>query len=193
MLGSSWRARLREDLTGWQGVVAVLPAVLTYVLAAGGLQITGATLGEWEWEGGEPNNLGKIAGILLFTISHGFLPTLLFGLAWKIGGQFPVTFWLALGTLYGVPTLALAWETGWLPLLGVALHLLLSKRGTRAWLAVEYGCTSFFLLLFLGNFEGLFPWGALALLLQGSVLLLMHLTVRHLWIRQSPQEAPAPR
>lgn len=91
-----------------------------------------------------------------------------------------------LGVVYGIPIWILAEQTGWLGLVGAAAH------GTRRWVAIEYGSSSFCLMLFLMTYEGgLFPSGLFALAFQAGVLLAMHLTVRHLWIDDPASESPA--
>lgn len=181
---SDWRRRIREDLKGWQGLYAALPAVVTYALAAVGLRLTGTTLGEVA--GDPPTAFEALGTVTMFTACYGFGVAGLFGLAWRLARGLGFGFWFwgwfALGVLYGLPVYVLASETGWLSLLGAAVHIVMAPRGTRMWTAIEYGSSSFCLMLFLLVYEsGLFPLGLLALVFQVVVLLLMHLTVRHLW------------
>lgn len=188
---SDWRSRIRQDLEGWQGFQAVLPAVVTYVLSAIGLRLTGTTLGEtWSGPSGGWEGFGFVA---VYTVFHGFLPAALFGLGWKmmrtIGGWGG---WVMLGVVYGIPIWILAEQTGWLGLVGAAAHVTMARRGTHRWVAIEYGSSSFCLMLFLMTYEGgLFPSGLFALAFQAGVLLAMHLTVRHLWIDDPASESPA--
>lgn len=179
---SDLRRRIREDLRGWRGLHAALPAVVTYALAAVGLRLTGTTLGEGV---GDPLTAFEALGtVTIFTACYGFGVAGLFGLAWRLvrGLGFWFWGWFTLGAVYGLPVYVLASETGWLSLLGAAVHLVMAPRGTRMWTAIEYGSSSFCLMLFLMVYEGgLFPLGLLALAFQVVVLLLMHLTVRHLW------------
>lgn len=190
---SDWRRRIREDLKGWQGLYAALPAVVTYALAAVGLRLTGTTLGEWV--GDPPTAFEALLWVTIFTACFGFGVAGLFGLAWKLARGlrgFWFQGWFVLGVVYGLPVYVLASETGWLSLLGAAVHLVLAPRGTRMWTAIEYGSSSFCLMLFLGIYEiGLFPLGLLALAFQVVVLLLMHLTVRHLW--EGAPDASSPK
>lgn len=186
-----WRHRIRLDLEGWQGLQAVLPAVVTYTLSAIGLRLAGTTLGDSS--GGPFGGLEAFGFVAVFTVFHGFLPAALFGLVWRMwrsmGG---IWGWLTLGTLYGVPIWILAEQTGWIGLLGAAAHVAMAPRGTRRWVGIEYGSSSFCLMLFLIGYEGgLFPGGLFALAFQAGLLLVMHLTVRHLWIDHPASESPA--
>ena len=69
--------------------------------------------------------------------------------------------WLGLAALLGIPVLILAAETSWLSLLGFLVHLLMSPRGTRLWLSIEYGFSAFCLLTFRAFYQdvALFPLG----------------------------------
>lgn len=182
-LPERWRERIREDLSGWSGPHAVLPAVSTYVLAAIGAEIAGVRL-PGETEMGASTVVGEMGFVAVYTLFHGFLPVVLIGIFWRsLRGQIGFMAVLFLVTLYGFPVLLLASATGWIPLLGIAVQLLLEPRGGRAWVAIEYGSSSFCYMLFLMAFEGrLFPWGLPVLLFQAAVLLTMHLTARHLWM-----------
>ena len=188
---SAWWRRARRDLEGWQAVEAVLPAVVTYVLSALGMALTGTTI-ESEWEGGAPGAVGHFLFVAVYTLFFGLLPAFMFGLLWKtwrtLGGFWG---WLLLGTLYGAPIWILAEQTGWLGVLGVLVHGAFAPRGMRPWIAIEYGTSSFCLMLFVGSLEGgLFPLGLIALAFQAAILLLMHLTVRHLWVDEPATAGP---
>lgn len=84
----------------------------------------------------------------------------------------------------GIPVLVLAAETSWLSLSGFLVHALMSPKGTRLWLSIEYGFSAFCLLTFRAFYQdvALFPWGLPVLVFQAAVLLLMAKYTRHLWI-----------
>ena len=112
--------------------------------------------------------------------SAGFLPFLMFS----------GFIYLHMGFWYGVPTLLLAYSTEWLTIPVAILHILLAKRGTRTWLFLEYGSTSFSLLLFLFIFSGkeFFPYGVLVMLFQISLLTIVDWKGRDLWLKLGSEE-----
>ena len=177
----AWWARTIEQLTRPQVLATVAPAVVTYVTSAVGLYFTDFTL--VELDAGSPGIFGAAFGVVLFTLSYALVPVGM-GYAWSVDRELGFMAWLGLGGLLGIPVLILAAETSWLSLLGFVAHLLMAPRGTRLWLAVEYGFSAFCLLTFLAFYQdvALFPWGLPVLVLQAGVLLLMAKYTRELWV-----------
>ena len=181
-LPEPWPQQIREDLSGWSGPHAMLPAVVTYVLAAIGAEIMGVRLPD-DGDPGGSTVVVDMGFVVVYTVFHAILPVILIGVFWReLQGRIGFMAILFLVLAYGTPVLFLAEVTGWIPLLGILVALLLEPRGGRAWVAIEYGSSSFCYMLFLMAFEGrLFPWGLPVLLFQAALLLIMHLTARRLW------------
>ena len=173
--------RMIEQLTRPQVLATVAPAVVTYVMSAVGLSFTEFTL--VELDAGSPGILEAAFGVALFTSCYALVPVGM-GYAWSVDRELGFMAWLGLGGLLGIPFLILAAETSWLSLLGFVAHLLMAPRGTRLWLAVEYGFSAFCLLTFLAFCQdvALFPWGLPVLVFQAGVLLLMAKYARAWWV-----------
>ena len=93
--------------------------------------------------------------------------------------------YLHIGLWYGIPAITLAFMTEWLTIPVAVIHIALAKKGTRIWVFLEYGSTSFALLLFLVVFsaEELFPVGLLVALFQILLLTLVDWKGRGLWMK----------
>lgn len=182
-------ARLHFDR---QRLEDLLPVVITYVTSAIGLRFSGAD------QVAPDGDSGVLAGVLMVatvTLSHVVIPVLLFGVARRLIGDRdkPSLLWLSfcMTIWFGTPTLLLAAVCGWLSLPAAAAHIAFGRRGTRLWLAVEYGSTSFALLLFVLAFSHLplVPWGLPVVVFQASVLTLVRPLASGLWIGRSEQTA----
>ena len=173
--------RTIEQLTRPQVLATVAPAVVTYVTSAVGLYFTDFTL--VELDAGSPGILGAAFGVMLFTLSYAVVPVGM-GYAWSSDRELGFMGWVGLAGLLGIPVLILAAETSWLSLVGFLVHALMSPKGTRLWLSIEYGFSAFCLLTFRAFYQdvALFPWGLPVLVLQAAVLLLMAKYARELWI-----------
>ena len=176
-----WWIRTLEQLTRPQVLATVAPALVTYVMSAVGLHSTEFTLVELDV--GSPSILEAAFGVALFTLCYALVPVGM-GYAWSSDRELGFMAWLGLTGLLGIPVLVLAAETGWLSLLGFLVHLLMAPRGTRLWLAIEYGFSAFCLLTFRAFYQNvvLFPWGLPVLVLQAGVLLLMAKYSREWWV-----------
>ena len=181
----AWRVRTIEQLTRPQVLATIAPALVTYVTSAVGLYFTDFTL--VELDAGSPGILGAAFGVVLFTLSYALVPVRM-GYAWSSDRELGFMGWLGLAALLGIPVLILAAETSWLSLLGFLVHLLMSPRGTRLWLSIEYGFSAFCLLTFRAFYQdvALFPLGLPVLVFQAAVLLLMAKYARDLWIDEGP-------
>ena len=67
----------------------------------------------------------------------------------KGGDLYGCLLYLYTGAWFGVPIVELAARTGWVSLGAAAVHLFAARPGERHWVFVEYGSTSFALLLLL--------------------------------------------
>lgn len=91
---------------------------------------------------------------------------------------------------FGVPILALASKTGPMSLIAAAIHLVFARRQERHWVFVEYGSTSFALLLFVLNFGGAHFYVALPIVLfQTLMLTLLAVWGRPLVLTEETSEA----
>ena len=146
----------------------------------------------------------------LFTLTHCVVPVFFYfpfvsaivamkkqmkTVGWASAGLLPFLMfsgfvYLHMGFWYGGPALVLAFSTEWLTIPVAALHILLAKRGTRTWLFLEYGSTSFSLLLFLFIFSGeeFFPYGVLVMLFQILLLTIVDWKGRDLWLKLGQEE-----
>ena len=178
-----------------------LPVVGTYLSAALGLTL---------FEDGHVARFKMqespllLAGIVpMLTVSHAVLPVFFFrafldGLAHfrsimrpDAAGRmfrvyvrvFRVVVCLGMGVWLAVPAIALAYLTGWLSLAWAAFHVVLARRGTRAWTFITYGSSSMALLLWVVCFsaEGLFPLGIVVVVLQALLLTILDRFARHKW------------
>ena len=97
-----------------------------------------------------------------------------------------------MGLWYGFPSLALAWMTGWLTIPAAVIHIALARKGTRTWVFLEYGSTSFALLLFLVMFSGekLLPNGILVVIFQIFLLTIVDWKGRGLWVKEPENDKP---
>ena len=91
--------------------------------------------------------------------------------------------YLHMGIWYGVPSIALAFFTGWLTIPVAIVHIALAKKGTRTFVFLEYGSTSFALLLFLIMFSAakIFPLGLWVVFFQILLLTIVDWKGRDLW------------
>lgn len=178
---------------------AAIPVSATYAAAAIGLTWFG---------GGLTENFSRMISpligvpvVILFTLTHAVLPVFFYrhflnalnrveGSEIKpearlIAGAARGFVGLHMAVWFGIPIVALAALTGWLSLAWAAGHLALARRGTRAWVFVEYGSTSMALLLFVVYFSGerLFPWGMGVVVLQSLLLTVLDWKAREQWIR----------
>ena len=182
---ADWRQRAQRELAWRRLLVTALPAIVTYSIAVVTLR---SQEGLIETEGGPASGFGAILMLVVFTLGHGVFIVTALGFAYsQEEGRIGFMAWVMLALLYGIPTLAFAWEADFWPLAGLGLHVFLAKRGTRIWVVLEYGLCSFFLLLFLASFDriALFPWGIPGVVFQGFVLYLMAIFARPLWVRES--------
>lgn len=167
-----------------------LPVAITYVLAAVELQARITS----KMELGQPPTwafLWLFVVILLFTLLVTAGPVWAFAEMHKRKWRDRALFFVGMGLFYGLPIVLVALIiSGWLISLGAALHVLLARRASRAWVFLEYGSTSFglFLLLMFAPLA-LFPWGILVAIAQGLLLALVELKFRPLWIDQPPDVA----
>ena len=92
---------------------------------------------------------------------------------------------LHMGFWFGIPSIALAFYTGWLTIPLAVIHIACSKKGTRTWVFLEYGSTSFALLLFFMLFSvaDIFPMGILVAILQILLLTILDWKARPLWLK----------
>ena len=97
-----------------------------------------------------------------------------------------------MGLWYGAPSLALAWMTGWLTIPAAVIHIALARKGTRTWVFLEYGSTSFALLLFVMWFSGenLLPNGILVVIFQICLLTIIDWKGRGLWVQKPEKDNP---
>jgi hypothetical protein len=133
-----------------------------------------------ELDVGPTGILGAAFGGTLFTGGYA-LVTAGMGYAWSSDRELGFMAWLGLTGLLGISVLAA--ETSGLSLLGFLVHPLMSRRGTRLWLAVEYGFSAFCLLTFRAFYQNLalFSWELPVLVLEAGVLLLMAKYARDWW------------
>lgn len=81
-------------------------------------------------------------------------------------------FFVHTGFWFGLPIIFLAFLSGWLNLIWAAVHIALARPGHRITMFIEYGATSFALLLFLGGYTEarFFPYGLLIVVAQAAML-----------------------
>lgn len=170
---------------------ALVPVLITYGLAAVGtaiidpVKIDQRTIGlDTLLDDGGPAE--SLLPALLLTIGIAVAPPFLCGAVVRgvrRESRSPtVGECVALGVWFGFPIMMLSLHAGWFCLLAVAAHLAMS-RGERLWVFVEYGSTSFALLLFLAVFGNRwYPWGLLVVLLQAPLLTLMAVWGRKLFV-----------
>lgn len=168
---------------------AFVPVLITYSMAAiGGAYLersASATGSDAVTSGSDFGDLlGLSVGAVVFTVGHLGIPLFVYFAsiesepdANKLPGCFV---YLCTGAWFGTPIILLAISTGWLSLAAAAVHLALAPRRERHWVFVEYGSTSFALLLFVLNFgDQVFPWGLPVVVLQSLLL-----TVAVVWGRK---------
>jgi hypothetical protein len=174
---------------------ALVPVLITYCLAAAGtaiidpVKIDQRTIGlDTLLDDAGPTE--SLLPALLLTIGIAVVPPFLCG-AFVRGvrreARSPtVGECVALGVWFGFPIMILSLHAGWFCLLAVAAHLAMARGGERLWVFVEYGSTSFALLLFLAVFgDRWYPWGLLVVLLQAPLLTLMAVWGRKLFVVES--------
>ena len=180
---------------------SLVPVGVTYSAALIGIQYYSGERFAFESPGG-------LAGLLIvpfFTLTHCVVPVFFYfifvsaiqGMKKKMhaGGTNPVMLvpfllfsgfvYLHIGLWYGIPAITLAFMTEWLTIPVAVIHIALAKKGTRIWVFLEYGSTSFALLLFLVVFsaEELFPVGLLVALFQILLLTVVDWKGRGLWMK----------
>ncbi len=177
---------------------AAVPVVATYASVAIGLAWSDGGLGAEFSHLISP--LVGVPVVLLFTCTHAVLPVFFYQRYLDTlqrvtpTGQGPSAnlmvaamrrfVGLHMAVWFGIPILALAFLTGWLSLAWAAGHLVLAKRGSRAWVFVEYGSTSMALVLFVVCFSGdnLFPWGLGVVVMQALLLTILDWKAREQWV-----------
>jgi len=181
---------------------SLLPVGLTYSAALLGIEFGLSTEIEID-----RNNLNGALGLLivpLFTATHCVFPVFFYfifaAVIMAIKGEmkkesnigaklfflvFSGFVFLHMGFWFGIPTIALAFFTGWLTIPLALVHIALSKKGTRTFVFLEYGSTSFALLLFfmLFSVEDIFPLGIIVAMLQILLLTLVDWKGRPLWLK----------
>ncbi|MCH2180435.1 MAG: hypothetical protein MK108_00380 [Mariniblastus sp.] len=192
---------------------SLIPVGLTYSAALIGIEYFSAEGFEFS-SGDQVGALGLLL-VPLFTLTHCVVPVFFYfvfvsaiysmkkrtsAIGWSSATLVPFLMftgfvYLHLGFWYGIPTLILAFSTEWLTIPVAIIHILLAKKGTRTWVFLEYGSTSFSLLLFLFMFSGeaFFPYGVLVMLFQILLLTIVDWKGRDLWLNlgkeKSGQEA----
>lgn len=183
---------------------ALPPVLVTYALAAAGC-LYGLAVPVQRGDIPLPVGAGVI---LLFTVTHAVGPVFFyrrFAPLTELTRYLPGSAGAAkvqrfagcflhvhMGFWYGVPTLALAAMTGGFSLLGFAVHWLLAPRGTRTWVFLQYGSTSFALLLFTAIFSpaSVFPWGLAVVAFQSALLTVMEVKGRAMWVGEGSEGGP---
>lgn len=164
---------------------AFVPVVATYLLTIVSFQLWGNT----SWDETKSIDVGTA---LLFTLSHGVLPVFLYRAFGKLKPTNPFAYISVphMAIWFGAPIAVLASMTGWLSLIGPIIHLLLAKRGERAWVFIEYGSTSMALLMFLLTFstEAMFPMGIFVAFGQAILLDIVGTLGRGLWVDELAQD-----
>ena len=180
---------------------SLVPVGVTYSAALIGIQYYSGERFEFE----SPAGLAGLLIVPLFTLTHCVVPVFFYfifvsaihGMKKKLraGAANPAMLvpfllfsgfiYLHIGLWYGIPAIALAFMTEWLTIPVAVIHIALAKKGTRTWVFLEYGSTSFALLLFLLVFsaEELFPVGLLVALFQILLLTLVDWKGRGLWMK----------
>ena len=181
---------------------SLLPVGLTYSAALLGVEFGLSTEIEIE-----RNNLNGALGLLIvpfFTATHCVFPVFFYfffaaviaalrtGIKEETDIKAKLFFlvfsgfvFIHMGFWFGIPTIALAFFTGWLTIPLAIVHVAFSKKGTRTFVFLEYGSTSFALLLFfiLFSAEDIFPLGVLVGMLQILLLTLVDWKARPLWLQ----------
>ncbi|MCY3020515.1 MAG: hypothetical protein NTW87_15955 [Planctomycetota bacterium] len=133
--------------------------------------------------------------MLLFTATHGVVPVFFYSVFLRnkeVPGCGKAFVYLHMGLWYGAPAAALALQVHWLPLVGAAAHVALSRSGTRAWRFLQYGSASLSLLLFLlllGGFKQPVPlwFMILAAVCQCLLLSVAGAFGRKLWVQDKEE------
>lgn len=180
---------------------SLVPVGVTYSAALIGIQYYSGERFEFE----SPAGLAGLLIVPLFTLTHCVVPVFFYFIFvsaihgmkknMRAGAANPAMLvpfllfsgfiYLHIGLWYGIPAIALAFMTEWLTIPVAVIHIALAKKGTRTWVFLEYGSTSFALLLFLLVFsaEELFPVGLLVALFQILLLTLVDWKGRGLWMK----------
>ena len=157
---------------------AIVPAALTYVLAAIGA-LTDFS-GTPQLEGLAP--AASVSFVLLFTVGFAVLPAFFHAAACasNIRGPF-----LALHILawYGISIVGLASQTGWLSLAAPALNIATAPKERRTWVFLQHGATSYALLFFITSFsrDALFPGGIVVVLGQSLLMAFVEAAAEPWW------------
>ena len=180
---------------------SLVPVGVTYSAALIGIEYFSGDVIEFE----SPGGMVGLFIVPLFTLTHCVVPVFFYFVfvsaiagmkkMRRLGGSSPVMLvpfllfsgfiYLHIGLWYGIPTIALAWMTEWLTIPVAIIHVAIAQKGTRTWVFLEYGSTSFALLLFFVVFsaEELFPIGLLVALFQILLLTLVDWKGRGLWMQ----------
>ncbi|MCY3020512.1 MAG: hypothetical protein NTW87_15940 [Planctomycetota bacterium] len=149
-------------------------------------------------EATEPREMPLPAALglmLLFTASHGVGPVFFYSVFLRNKeppGCVKAFVYLHMGLWYGAPAVGLAFQVHWLPLVGAAAHVALSRSGTRTWRFLQYGSASLSLLLFLlltGGFKKPVPlwFMILAAVCQCLLLSIAGAFGRKLWVQDKEE------
>ena len=189
---------------------SLIPVGLTYSAALIGIEFLSAEA--FEFSGRDQIGALGLLVVPLFTLTHCVVPVFFYfifvsaiysmkqktsAVGWNLASLLPFLMfsgfvYLHLGFWYGVPTLILAFSTEWLTIPVAIIHILLAQKGTRTWVFLEYGSTSFSLLLFLLIFsgDGFFPYGILVMLFQILLLTVVDWIGRDLWLNLGKEKSP---
>lgn len=185
---------------------SLVPVGLTYSAALIGIKYFGFGNSEFT----STNLPSGIVGLLvvpLFTLTHCVVPVFFYFIfvaaiqgmrqGMKSTAVRPQTFafflvfsgfvYLHMAIWYGVPAIVLVYFTGWLSIPIAIVHIALAKKGTRTFVFLEYGSTSFALLLFFFMFSAseIFPLGLVVAFFQIMLLTVVDWKGRDLWAKLS--------
>ena len=185
---------------------SLVPVGLTYSAALIGIEYFSGF--QIEMDGDNETRLIGLFLVPLFTLTHCVVPVFIYfkfvaaihGMKERLNsaGSIPAMFasflvflvfsgfiYLHLGLWYGLPTIVLGFMTDWLTIPVAIIHVALAKKGTRTWVFLEYGSTSFALLFFviLFSVDEIFPIGILVALFQILLLTIVDWKGRGLWMK----------
>lgn len=184
---------------------SLVPVGLTYSAALIGIEYFSGF--QIEMDGDNETRLIGLFAVPLLTLTHSVLPAFLYFPFFAVihamkkrlnsAGSIPAMFasflvflffsgfcYLHLGFWFGVPTIVLGFITDWLTIPVAIIHVALAKKGTRTWGYLEYGSTSFALLLFVFFFSAdIFPIGFLVAMFQIMLLTIVDWKGRRLWMK----------
>ena len=185
---------------------SLVPVGLTYSAALIGIEYFGVADMEFA-PSNPPSGIVGLFVVPFFTLTHCVVPVFFYFLfvaaiqgmrqGVKSTGMAPqmLAFFLVfsgfvylhMGIWFGVPAIVLAFFTGWLTIPVAIVHIALAKQGTRTFVFLEYGSTSFALLLFFVMFSmsEIFPLGLLVAFFQILLLTIVDWKGRDLWAKLS--------